>query len=537
VASPTKVLFIGIDSADKDLILQWSSMGWLPTFSRLLEQSAWGFTTTPVGFYVGAVWPSFATGVSPARHGRYNFSQLKTGTYETYRYNIFDLEGERFWDRLSASGKRVAIIDVPLTPPSERLNGIQITDWGVHKAHKPDVFYTYPATLVSEVKAEFGVNPIPRCNHITRTPEGFQHFVEAMKARTTSKEQLSTKYLRQGNWDLFLTVFTEPHCVGHQCWHLHDARHVDHDHNLAESLGDPLLDTYRALDGSIGRLISEVDDDTYIFVYSSHGMGPQDGVGSFLDRILTRLDQHHASILPTPARRSMANRLAKTFRTYSRRPQRLLWRLRKLMNPDLEFPVPDIAEVTLHVEDRQFFMLSNNDACGAIRINLVGRESQGKVTPGEHYEQVCQHLADDLKAIVYVDTGEPLVREVLRTSDIYHGDRLADLPDLIVEWNRRESPQSIHSEKIGLLHNSYAGVRTGDHKQEGIVFVMGPGVPSGEIRPSVSALDFAPTLARLLNVQLPGAEGACLECIQTAIEPSVSKPWDSRQGGHQVRMT
>jgi predicted AlkP superfamily phosphohydrolase/phosphomutase len=534
VASPTRILFLGIDSADKDLILQWSSMGLLPTFSRLLEQSAWGVTTTPVGFYVGAVWPSFATGVSAARHGRYNFSQLKTGMYQTYRHNSFDLEGDRFWDVLSASGQRVAIIDVPLTPPSERIHGMQITDWGVHKANKQDVFHAYPPTLASEVEAEFGRNPIPRCNDIDRTPEGFQQFVEAMIARTNAKEKLSTKYLRQGPWDLFLTVFTEPHCVGHQCWHLHDPRHALHDPHLAASLGDPLLAGYRALDASIGRLISEVDKDTYVFVYSSHGMGPQDGVNSFLERILLRLEHHDAARRPTPARTSLADRLARKVRTYARNPGLLLWRLRKLMDPGLEFPVPDFAAVTLHVEDRRFFMLSNNDACGAIRINVVGREPQGKVAPGEPYEQVCRQLVEDLKAIVYVETGEPVVKEVLRTSARYQGHHLADLPDLIVEWNRKESPQSIESAKIGRLHNSYSGVRTGDHKPEGVVFVTGPGVPAGEISTSISALDFAPTLARLLDVQLPEAEGACLPCIERAITASVLEPVDSRHEGHPI---
>lgn len=524
MASPTRILFIGIDSADKDLILRWSREGLLPTFSLLLDQSAWGITTVPVGFYVGAVWPSFATGVSPARHGRYNFSQLRTGTYETYRYNSFDLEGERFWDILSASGQRVAIIDVPLTPPSAPFNGIQITDWGVHKANQSDVFHAYPLGLVSEVKAEFGVNPIPRCNDITRTPEGFRFFMDAMIARTTSKEQLSAKYLRQGKWDLFLTVFTEPHCVGHQCWHLHDASHALHDRPLADALGDPLLAAYRALDASIGRLITEVDKDTYVFVYSSHGMGPQDGVGSFLERILLRLDQHDAAKRSTPARKSLRSSVAKKVRTYSRRPDWLLWRLRKLLQPDLAFPVPDFAAVTLHVEDRRYFMLSNNDACGAIRINLVGREPQGKVTRGEPYEQVCQQLTDDLKAIVYADTGEPLVREVLRTSDFYRGPHLSDLPDLIVEWNRRESPHSITSEKIGLLPNSYSGVRTGDHKPEGVVFVSGPGVPSGPMRQPISALDFAPTLARLLDVPLPEAEGECIACIDQAIVSQWDQP-------------
>ncbi|HEY5140594.1 MAG TPA: hypothetical protein VIJ25_14960, partial [Methylococcales bacterium] len=75
MTSKTKVLFIGIDSADKDLISQWANAGLLPTFQSLFQKAAWGVTTNPVGFYVGALWPSFATGVSAARHGRYCYEQ------------------------------------------------------------------------------------------------------------------------------------------------------------------------------------------------------------------------------------------------------------------------------------------------------------------------------------------------------------------------------------------------------------------------------------------------------------------------------
>ena len=93
-----------------------------------------------------------------------------------------------------------------------------------------------------------------------------------------------------------------------------------------------------------------------------------------------------------------------------------------------------------------------------------------------------------------------------------------------MEWNRRESPHSITSEKIGLLPNSYSGVRNGDHKPEGVVFVSGPGVPSGPMRQPISALDFAPTLARLLDVPLPEAEGECIACIDQAIVSQWDQP-------------
>lgn len=506
-----KVLFIGIDSADKDLIVQWANKGLLPTFKSLLDGAAWGIASCPAGFYVGSLWPSFATGVSAAQHGRYCFTQLTKGTYQTYRYDILDLKGEPFWDTLSRAGRRVAVIDVPLTPPSENLNGIQITDWGVHKPNNRNIFYAWPPSLVSEIEAEFGRDPIRRCNEIKRTKEGFQDFKQKMIERTNKKERLSKKFLEQGNWDLFLTTFTEPHCVGHQCWHIHDPAHPKHDDKLANILGDPILEVYKALDSSIGRLIAEVGSDAYVFVYCSHGMGSQDGVGSFLPRILARLEN---SVLE--------EKLGKILK-YISDPKLLRWYLEKTIKLyfpylkkrlKLNFPYPgDFAVQNLYVSNRKCFMLGNNDACGAIRVNLIGRDPKGKIKPGEEYEKFCQQLTKDLLEIIDDSTGQPLVKNVIRTSDVYRGKYLDELPDLIVEWNRQTFIPTISSPKIGKLENTYNGVRTGDHKDNGIFFVTGPGIEPGKIAAETSELDFAPTIAKLLDVNLPEAEGKVIGCI------------------------
>jgi predicted AlkP superfamily phosphohydrolase/phosphomutase len=495
MTSKTKVLFIGIDSADKDLILQWANAGLLPTFQNLLQKAAWGVTTNPVGFYVGALWPSFATGVSAARHGRYCYEQTKTGSYQQHRFNNFDLKGELFWDVLSRAGRRVAIIDVPLTPPSENINGIQITDWGVHKANKRDIFYTWPSSLVSDIEDEFGRNPIPVCNEIQRTPVGFKDFRDKMLERASKKAELSSKFLAQEEWDLFLTVFTEPHCIGHQCWHIHDSSHPKYDPSLVNALGDPVLDLYRGLDAAIGRVMANVGPETTVFVYSSHGMGPHYQPVAYLDEILRRLNGEEILNL------NLLNHSSK-----------FLKRLLRFVLKKVNVAIPENL-ATLEMADHKCSSVSNNNSSGAIRINLIGREPEGKVHPGIEYDRFCQQLSEDLKAIVNDDTGEPLVREVLRTSDYYQGEYVKDFPDLIVEWNRNHPISSVSSPKIGTIRHSFDHIRTGDHLEQGIFFITGPGINPGQIEQPTSVLDFAPTLAHLLKVPLPNVEGQVIPGI------------------------
>jgi len=110
VTSCTKVLFIAVDAADKDLIKAWADDGSLPVFSELFRQAAWSVVDNPPGLYVGAVWPSFYTGIGPARHHRYCYEQLRPGSYENYRFHPeSDLQAEPFWAALSRADKRVAV--------------------------------------------------------------------------------------------------------------------------------------------------------------------------------------------------------------------------------------------------------------------------------------------------------------------------------------------------------------------------------------------------------------------------------------------
>lgn len=166
------------------------------------------------------------------------------------------------------------------------------------------------------------------------------------------------------------------------------------------------------------------------------------------------------------------------------------------------------------------FSTPNNDVYGGIRVNLVGREPEGRIRPGEECEAFCESLTRDLLAFINVETGRPLVRRVLRTADLYHGERLQDLPDLMVEWDRESPIRTISSPKTGTIHKVFDGIRTGDHKPEGMVFAFGPGIPRGRLAQPVSITQFAPTIASRLGVPLPGVDGeAIAELVAGSASP------------------
>lgn len=485
----TKLLFIGLDAADKDLIVQWANAGLLPTFQTLLGNATWGCTRNPPGLFVGAVWPSFYTGGSPAQHARYSYRQIRPGSYETYVFRPFHVKQEPFWDTLSRAHKKVAVIDVPKTFPSKDLNGIHIVDWATHDSD-PNGLCTWPPSLASEVVARFGEDVIGNCNADRRDPAEFVQFRDALVGRVEKKLQLSRYFLEQREWDCFLTVFSESHCVGHQCWHLHDLRHPRHDAQAVRIAGDPIKDVYIAIDAAIGKLLKQVGPHTLAIILASHGMGPHYDGTFLLGQILHRLQDVQVS---KPYRR-----LARAMKwAWHQFPHRLRPRFSSLN-----------TRVKNHLGlRRQCFQIPNNDVYGGIRIDLVGREPNGQINPGAEYDGFCRSLTQDLLEFVNLDTGEPLVRRVLRSAELYHGKYLSHLPDLIIEWNRNAPIATVYSPKTGTIQGTYRKCRTGDHKAEGLFFATGPSIRPGPVGQAVSVMDFAPSIASFLGVEPSNLDG------------------------------
>jgi predicted AlkP superfamily phosphohydrolase/phosphomutase len=506
-----RVLVLAVDAGDKDLILGWAREGVLPTFRSLLETSAWGQTQNPVGFFVGAVWPSFFTGLSPEEHGRYCFSQLRTGTNDHYDVDPKDTRGEPFWEALSANGCRVAILDVPKTVPSPRINGIQIVDWGTHDPEMD--FCTSPESLASEIQWRFGPHPVDTCDaFMQRGPKEHAALRDALVTGVRRKADFASHFLERGGWDLFLTVFAESHCVGHHGWHLHDPKHPRHDPDAARAVGDPVRDVYVAIDAALGRLIERAGPETTVLVLASHGMGPHYDGTFLLGKMLRSLLELPVA---TPKKRALARVLESIWYRLPPSLHPLLRSFRGSVKQAL-----GVAATAPDLGTRLCFTTPNNDVYGGIRINLVGREPQGRIHPGPEYEAFCETLTRDLLAFVNLDTGRPLVKRVLRTADLYSGEHVRDLPDLLVEWDRDAPISRIASPKTGVIEEVFPGRRTGDHKPEGLLFARGPGIAPRRLERPVEITQLAPTIAALLGVRLTKTDAEPVAELTAASRPA-----------------
>ncbi|HET6513621.1 MAG TPA: alkaline phosphatase family protein [Thermodesulfovibrionales bacterium] len=527
MASPAKVLFLAMDAGDKSLIESWAAAGTLPALRALLAEGLVGNTISLEGFFEGATWPSFVTGVTPGHHGFHRMIQLNPGTYEFHRCFTGEfIKPEPFWNYLSRAGRKVAILDIPLSGISREINGIQMVEWGSHDRNYG--LCTWPEKLKKEVLTRFGRHPLRKsCDSYARTPEEVCRFRDLLIQGAQKKAELTKYYLNNGGWDFFAQVFSESHCVGHQCWHLHDPNHPDYDPEIVAITGDPILDVYRAIDAAIGDILTHIDDDTMVVFLASHGMAHNIGAPFLLRDILVRLQVAEACSSKIPMGRSpdILDRLDALFAwSWKYTPEGIKQRLKPVADRFYDWIHRGHVHVpssVLHIDLRKSkcFPLDNGGPVGGIRINVAGREPDGVIKRGAEMDMFCDDLTKALLTIVDYDTGIPMIKSVRRTDTLYQGECLDHLPDLLVEWSDKKllgsggkgnvdrSKLTLTSEGTGIIEGVNHDCRSGDHRPDGLFIVLGPGIRAGRLERTVSLMDFAPTFSSFFGVTLPQVDG------------------------------
>lgn len=137
---------------------------------------------------------------------------------------------------------------------------------------------------------------------------------------------------------------------------------------------------------------------------------------------------------------------------------------------------------------------------GLVFVNLRGREPQGTVDEAE-YELAREHIAQTLLSAEDPEGGGNLFAEVLRREDVYHGESLQLMPDLIaVPAQEYMISETFRGNNVV---DDAPSMLAGTHRPNGLLVVAGPGIRSGERMAAGSIGDLAPTLLHTLGVPVP----------------------------------
>ena len=138
-----KMVVLGFDGMDPDLVRQMVDAGKLPNIKRLMDQGGLYPLATTHSAESPTAWASFATGVNPGKHNIYDFLVRDTSTYvpdlgmvrrEPAKFllgyvpiagpKVHSIRGgTSFWVTAGRAGVRSSVLTVPVTFPPEEVPG------------------------------------------------------------------------------------------------------------------------------------------------------------------------------------------------------------------------------------------------------------------------------------------------------------------------------------------------------------------------------------------------------------------------------
>lgn len=509
-----RVLLIGLDSADADLIERWCGEGDLPHLASLRKQGAWARLGTTADVMHVSAWPTLYTGAAPGRHGMYHAYQVSPGVQGVQRADPSDCALPPFWAHVDAAGRRCIVFDAFMDHPLPGFGGLQVLEYGTWTWFGRSG--STPRHLRRELIRNVGPYPAPEHLQVLEVPDPGL-FRDQLVRGADAKARAARWLLEEHAWDMAFVNFGEPHGGGHYLWHTGDPDHPASRDFDVSGAPDALRDVYTAVDRGIGSILEAAGEDTLVAVFSGDGMGPNYSGCHHMPELLRRRgwlsDTAGSSgttldAQPGPARKKLLSRLRQAIPLGARQavtrclPRSLHYRMSmKWVNDAIDWD-----------RSRVFCIPNSNEAY--FRINLQGREPRGLVAPGEEERGIMEELAAELRGLVNPDNQRIATHCVTAVDDVFPGPERRRLPDLVASWDPEARVLArVGSEGPGLIEGR-AGYQTppgytGNHRPNAFLVARGPGVPEGVDLPGRHIVDVAPTVLAALGVDLPAHFEGC----------------------------
>lgn len=486
-----RVLAIGLDAVEPELIRRLIDNDQLPALKSLAESGKWLRVLSPAHIGSGCVWPTFASGEDPLSHGVYGEWCWQAETMSLQHYAGGDFEP--FWKTLSENGVSLGILDAPFVKPIGLQNGFEIVDWGSHDSLGLGMT-VQPAPIAKLVK-QFQPHPLSINRHdqaSTNNPRELQAMRDAFLCGVQMRGRLALQLLSETRPDFALIVFPEVHHCAHHLWpttQIAPAVDVLEDGKIVAPALEKLL---REVDRQIANLIAGMGDDDAVIVFSLHGMRSAAGVPWFLHELLC--EQGFAALSnwrQQSSRDRVRSVLERVKRRAPERAKKLYYRIAS-RGAMTRLAAPNMLPVYDWSRTRAFSLPS--DQHGWIRINLQDRERDG-IVPLQEYEDTCAEVESFLRRQQRTD-GRPLVDEVIRTARNSAEALLSRLPDLVVHWSAAAFANGASIEASSVQIKTVSQKFTGQHAPDGFCILTAP--PNLFEAQSLQAKDISHLITRLL---------------------------------------
>ncbi|MGZ7039392.1 MAG: alkaline phosphatase family protein, partial [Thermoanaerobaculia bacterium] len=206
-----KVLFIGLDGADWQLLDRYIADGTMPNLGKLVARGERRVLLTQHPPLSPLVWTSMMTGVSPLEHRILDFTRFNPITRVKEPITSDERAVPAIWNMAAQQVKRAAVFGLWATYPAEAIDGTIVSDrLFAFQYNEPDP----PAGAVSPASYEPEARKVLR-DVIAATPPQATEELRRIVIETETMHRLSADRIRHDHPDLVIVYFQGTDAIGH----------------------------------------------------------------------------------------------------------------------------------------------------------------------------------------------------------------------------------------------------------------------------------------------------------------------------------
>lgn len=503
MADKQTLVLIGLDGATFRVLTPLVDAGVMPHVARILNGGASGTLMSTHPPVTCPAWPTMYTGVNPGKHGVFSFTCR--GESRPRTASLLDVRSPTMWELLSRSGRRCAVLNVPITYPAKELSGVMLSGFPAPDGSTDVVWPRDEFGDLMKALPDFRVN-WPGIPHAHQADDVEAGLVREANAWSAERVRSFDHVLEREPFDFCFLVFEYPDKVQHAFYPVLDPT-CPESKSGHEQVIAALHEGFRSIDDAIGRLMSRFGNDANYMIVSDHGFGPVRRVvylnhllqkyGLFTPRSSKAVAAKVANVMKLPSSISARFGLA----------QDAPWhRLDTWQSP-----------LTNFAKTKAF---AGHQYEHAVYINAKSKSAHGIVSDAE-YQATRDQIIDVLKSAEDPKDGEPIFAAVSTGEAVYSGPHVPDAPDVVFDL----APGYLVSAGIGLsvgleggfLRDAKSGDVRGYHLSDGVFIGYGPGfAKTTEVHASL--LDVAPTSLALMGLAAPHEMDG--RVITEAIDPA-----------------
>lgn len=363
-----RVAVFSIDGMPYSFVQQMTEKGKLPNLSRLFKTGACRRMNSVYPTISSVAWSSYMTGVNPGSHNIYGFIDREPNPFEVFIPTSRAMKTRTLWEYLSSEGRKVVVINVPVTYPPRSVNGVLISGFLATNIEKA----VYPQDYAAKLKSwDYRIDVDAWLGRKEK-----EKFMEDLHTTLARRVETGFKLMASEEWDYFHLHIMESDRICHFLWEQWERGDPD--------WAERFEDFFEEIDDYFGQFCDRLPAGVHLIVLSDHGFCSVEKE-VYLNKWLS--DNGYLSFL--------------------------------VDSPEsIKQITPDTAAYSL--------------IPGRIYINLKGREWAGSIEQGSHYNDVCEKIKEKIRTMSDPDTGKRIVKEVYASREIYRGAFVHRAADLIV---------------------------------------------------------------------------------------------------------